>query len=282
MQHILIADAGSTKTDWALADDTGKVVFQLSSQGINAAVCTDAQIDEIFNEVSRQIPSGVSITRISFYGAGCATETICRKISTKLKSTFNANEVEVASDLLGACRCVAGKRPGIVCILGTGSNACLYDGHNIADSVPSLGFILGDEGSGSALGKRLLSDAFKRILPEEIRNQLFYEYQLDYGKVIEKVYRGDTPNAYLASFVPFIHSRLDNVDIRKLVYDEFDRFLKRNVLAFKDAYLYEVNFVGGIAIHFEDILREALSANNLKCGNIIERPLESLVKYHSV
>lgn len=281
MALILIADAGSSKTDWVLADENGNVRMRHCTRGINAALINDHEIKEILSELKKHFPDNCKIDEIYFYGAGCATPVICGGLSNLLKEVLESRHAEVNSDLLAAARSLCGDRPGIACILGTGSNSCYYDGEKIEDNVPSLGFILGDEGGGAALGKRLVSDCYKRLLPSEIRSALFEEYFLTYAKVISLVYKSDRPNRFLASLVPFIEKNLNNSYIRELVYEEFDRFVKRNLLNYPNINDLPVNFIGGIASTFEDILKEVLESNNLRCGKIIKRPLDALIEFHT-
>lgn len=276
----MIADAGSTKTDWVLLEKSGRELCRVQTSGINCALMLEDHIRDIMEEALKRLNPNQSISKIYYYGAGCATEEIIHRTKNLLSSAFQADEVEVKSDMLGAARALLGDNPGIACILGTGSNSCLYDGEKIVQSVPSLGFILGDEGSGAALGKRLLTSAFKGLMPEQLRKSLIDQYKLDYGTVIENVYRSASPSAYLASFVPFLIDNIEKNHIRELVDKEFNRFFVNNILRYEGLCELQVAFVGGIAYHFADIIKEKISCLMLKQGKIIEKPLESLIEYH--
>lgn len=281
MSYMLIADAGSTKTDWVLLDKEGLECRRLITAGINAAIMSDPIIFEILENVGSDISDKSKIDCVYFYGAGCATQEIKDRIESLLKTVLpSASKIEVESDMLGAARALLGDSPGIACILGTGSNSCKYDGKEIVQSVPSLGFILGDEAGGAALGKQLLTSAFKGLMPEPLKESLFERYNLDYGTVIENVYRGSAPSAYLASFVPFILENIDRQFIRDLVDKEFNRFFVNNILRYEGLCELPVAFAGGVAYHFKEFIKSKLDCLVLNEGKIIERPLEALIDYH--
>jgi N-acetylglucosamine kinase-like BadF-type ATPase len=189
--------------------------------------------------------------------------------------------IEVASDMLGAARAICGHKPGIACILGTGSNSCSYDGERIVDNVSPLGFILGDEGSGAVLGKMLVADVLKRQLPETIIRRFHNKYQLTAAEIIDRVYRQKLPNRFLASFVPFLSENIEEPSVRALVKSSFRLFIRRNVLQYKDADLLPIGFVGSVAFYFRTPLQEVMKEEGLHLGNIIQAPSEGLVRYHA-
>ena len=184
--------------------------------------------------------------------------------------------------LLGAARAMLGTDRGIVCILGTGSNSCLYDGRNISHNIPSLGFILGDEGSGAALGKRLVSDTFKQQLPESVQQRFLQTFSLTTADVLDRVYRQPNPNRFLASLVPFIAENLWNPYIYSLVRREFEAFLQRNVLLYPGAHSMPVAFVGSIACHFRDVLDKVCADANIRVGSVAKDPMQGLVDFHTM
>ncbi len=285
MSKILIVDAGSTKTDWQLIDTEMAAGEQTSrstrSGGINAMLTSDNTIDTIFGEVytTLLIPE---IDSIYYYGAGCATTEACDRIRLRLQQLWPlAETVEVHSDMLGAARGLLGHKKGIACILGTGSNSCLYNGHEIINSIPSLGYILGDEGSGAALGKRLLSDIFKKQLPEEICKEFFNAYPVTKEELLNHVYRMPAPNQWLAEFVGFLDQRLLNPHLYQLVLREFTRFVKRNVSVYPSAHTFPIAFTGSIAWKFEKILREAASQLGYSIKAIDQHPINGLIEYHT-
>lgn len=280
MKCKIIADAGSSKTDWSVTDMSGAEIKRFSTPGLNALLAEPEEIEACLATVAAENPAGSSVAEINYYGAGCATPAICEKIEKALRKVLQADEVHVASDLCGAARSLLGHEAGIACILGTGSNSCLYDGNAIVHNIPSLGYILGDEGSGGAIGKRLVADAFKGHLPKQVEKSFFEEFGLDISTLLSRVYREPSPNKFLASLVPFVHRNLSDVYVHNMVREEFERFLSRNVAPYKNSGKLPVCFTGSIALHFEDVLREACNRCQLKVGKITGHPLDGLVQFH--
>jgi len=181
--------------------------------------------------------------------------------------------------MLGAAHALCGTEAGIACILGTGANSCLYDGEKIIDQVPAMGFILGDEGSGAVLGKKLINKVFKRNLPEEITRKFFEAYPITLQDAQTAVYKKPLPNKYLASFTVFLKQHIEHPDIYSIVYNGFEEFIQNNLVKYANHSEYRVHFVGSIAYHFEDVLIAALTAHNLKIGKILQRPIDDLANY---
>lgn len=281
MNNKLIADAGSSKIEWVLLSDTGAVLKQVTTIGINALMSDIEEIKEAFSKVADKLGIDETLIEIHYYGAGCATADICHKVSTALKNTWKAGNIYVYSDLLGACRSLFGRSKGIACILGTGSNSCLYDGSEIVSNIPSLGFILGDEGSGAALGKRLVADAFKGHLPKPIRDQFMKTFELSLPDILEYTYRRPAANRFLASLVPFMKDHIWNPYLYSLVLEEFTHFLRRNIAMYTGARSLPLAFTGSIAWHFSDILKEAADRQGLKISAITQSPMEGLIRFHS-
>ncbi|MBD5357062.1 MAG: hypothetical protein HDR88_08685 [Bacteroides sp.] len=281
MGSKLIADAGSSTVEWSLISSDGSVAASVTTVGINALLADADTINSTFTEVKQALPAESVIDEIFYYGAGCATEPICNKIKDALRLSWQNSESHVSSDLLGAARSLFGSAKGIACILGTGSNSCFYNGEHIVSQIPSLGFILGDEGSGAALGKRLISDAFKEQLPENIRDAFLDEYHLTLPEILDKVYKLPAPNRFLASFVPFLHKNLWNPYIFSLVLKELTRFVKRNVAMYKGAHSVDVCFTGSIAFYFERVLREAVASQGYRVTRISKSPMEGLIAFHT-
>lgn len=281
MNTKLIADAGSTKVEWALLSADNEVAASFMTDGVNALLADPATIAQAFRIAADMLPEGLPVDEVFYYGAGCATSEICDKVKKAISEIWQSAEVYVASDLLGAARSLFADKKGIACILGTGSNSCLYNGKEIEEQIPSLGYVLGDEGSGAALGKRLVSDAFKMQLPENIRDKFLEEYSLTLPMILDKVYRHPAPNKFLASFVPFLHENLWNPYIYSLVLKELTRFVRRNVAMYPGAHSIELSFTGSIAYNFERILREAASSQGYSVTSISETPMQGLIRYHS-
>lgn len=281
MTYKLIADAGSTKVDWVIISDNGEVVNRHTCDGINALLCTEQEIDSALKTVRGQLGDTSGISEIHYYGAGCATPAICTKMKDSLQNVWPQVTAYVSSDLLGAARALLGRNKGIACILGTGSNSGLYDGENIVHNVPSLGYVLGDEGSGAALGKRLVADAFKGQLPANIADKFLETYQLTLPEILSKVYNKQGANRFFASLVPFIAQHLWNPYIYSLVLKELTSFIKRNVAMYEGAHSLPICFIGSIALNFEKILREASSSQGYNVTLIAQSPIDGLIKYHS-
>lgn len=279
MKNLLIADAGSTKIDWAyLSPDGGVRLFQ--TEGLNALLASGDDMARVFGTVCKSLPDS-EVNQVFYYGAGCASQAICGKIRQALSSTLSTGDVIVASDLLGAARALLGHEPGIACILGTGSNSCLYDGTDITMNIPPMGFILGDEGSGASLGKRLLGDIAKTVAPEHIRDHFARRFALTVPDILDRVYRQAAPNRFLASMVPFISDNIRDPYMTALVRREFSDFLSRNVMLYPGANEMPVHFTGSIARVFGDILRDAAASAGLSLGTILDAPMPGLITYHT-
>lgn len=277
---ILIADSGSTKVHWCLLTASGQS-SDVFTDGINPLFQTcDAMRNSISNQLLPQIASSLwagTLTHVFFYGAGCTPE---KKVFVKkaLESVFKKAEVFVASDMLGAARGLLGHKAGVACILGTGSGSCYYNGEEIEWCVPSLGYILGDEGSAAVLGKRLVSDLLKNQLGEDLKEAFFKEYETSMADIIENVYRQPFPNRFLAKLSRFCANHIDDKRIHDLVYDHFVQFIRRNLKQYNAT--TPIGFVGSIAYYYRPILEEAMQAEDLPLGTILQDPIEGLKAYH--
>lgn len=276
---ILLADSGSTKTDWGLVEN-GKLVKRLRTSGMNPFQMSEEAItEEIKSHLVPELPSTV-LDEVHFYGAGCTKEKQ-PIVERALRANLTINgECEVASDMLGAARGICGHKPGIACILGTGSNSCSYDGKNLVKNVSPLGFILGDEGSGAVLGKLLVGDVLKNQMPETITKRFFEKYKLTSAEIIDRVYRQPKPNTFLASFVPFLEENIDEPKIYNLVKESFRSFLRRNVMQYEGWQTLPIGFNGSIAKIYKKPLLEALEEEGMHLGRIIQAPMEAMVEYH--
>lgn len=276
---ILLADSGSTKTDWGLVEN-GKLVKRLRTSGMNPFQMSEEAItEEIKTHLVPELP-GTVLDEVHFYGAGCTKEKQ-PIVERALRANLTINgECEVASDMLGAARGICGHKPGIACILGTGSNSCSYDGKNLVKNVSPLGFILGDEGSGAVLGKLLVGDVLKNQMPEAITKRFFEKYKLTSAEIIDRVYRQPKPNTFLASFVPFLEENIDEPKIYNLVKESFRSFLRRNVMQYDGWQTLPIGFNGSIAKIYKKPLLEALEEEGMHFGRIIQAPMEAMVEYH--
>lgn len=276
---ILLADSGSTKTDWGLVEN-GKLVKRLRTSGMNPFQMSEEAItEEIKTHLVPELP-GTVLDEVHFYGAGCTKEKQ-PIVERALRANLTINgECEVASDMLGAARGICGHKPGIACILGTGSNSCSYDGKNLVKNVSPLGFILGDEGSGAVLGKLLVGDVLKNQMPEAITKRFFEKYKLTSAEIIDRVYRQPKPNTFIASFVPFLEENIDEPKIYNLVKESFRSFLRRNVMQYDGWQTLPIGFNGSIAKIYKKPLLEALEEEGMHLGRIIQAPMEAMVEYH--
>lgn len=283
----LIVDSGSTKTSWCFAflPDTKSAdgARTVTTEGLNPAVMSAEEVEEKIAKALNHCLQSLSISaadveNVFFYGAGCISGR-AGVVSESIQSILVDARIYVADDLLGAARALCGHKAGIACILGTGSNSCLYDGKNIVAHTPALGYVLGDEGSGAVLGRKFLNAVLKQTLPENIRKRFLQESGLDMAEVINRVYRSPAPNRFLASMSKYIHGYLDEKEVRDIVIDNFEDFIRNNILAYGDKFR-TINVVGSIAYHYKEQLTEAASRNGFQIGKIIKSPIEGLIEYH--
>lgn len=277
---ILIADSGSTKTDWC-AVENNKVVLQVQTKGMNPYFQSEEEIVNEINEQLLPLLPDKPLTAIYFYGAGCAFDKIELMRKALERSICVEGEIEVNSDMLGTARALCGREAGIACILGTGSNSCYYDGETIVANVSPLGFILGDEGSGAVLGKLFIGSLLKNQLTEGLKETFLDEYKLTPAEIIDHVYRKPFPNRFLATFSPFITKHIEDNSIQSLVKDAFCDFFRRNVMQY-DYRTCKVHFCGSIAHFYRDLLIEAANELQLNIGTIAQTPMDGLVAYHSI
>jgi len=277
---ILIADSGSTKTAWCLIE--GNNTKNIMTQGINPFQQAEKVIiDILHDELLNELPKDCNINEVFFYGAGCTKEK-CPIVQSAIRSVIPEAKIFVGSDMLGAARSLCGKEPGIVGILGTGANSCFYDGNDIIKNVSPLGFILGDEGSGAYIGKRLVGDCLKGQLTEGIRELFLEETHETPATIIQKVYREPMPNRFLASLSAFCARHKEEPSIHALLVDCFQQFFIRNIYAYDDVNptLHTVNFVGSIAYYYKAELTEAANSLGYEVGKVIQAPIEGLVDFH--
>jgi len=273
---FIIADGGSTKCDWAIVGDKLQIA---ETEGINPYFCDSLQIEKILKKSLLPKIIGIKIDEVFFYGAGCRAEK-CDVVKLALQAIFPYAKIEVESDLLGAARALFGKDSGIACILGTGSNSCLYDGKEIKKNVPPLGFILGDEGSGAVLGRKFLSDLLKNQMTKKLKQKFFNKYKLTISEIIEKTYCQPLANRFLAQFMPFLSTHICEPNIYNLVFDEFTEFIKKNIVQYAEYKEYKISFCGSVAYYFADVLKIAALEQNLNFGEIIQNPIEKLIEFH--
>ena len=272
----LIADSGSTKTAWCVTND-GECMQQLFSAGINPFYMEATQIQEELRTLSAQING--KINHIYFYGAGIASASMSDILRQCFREIFPEATAEAHTDLLGAARVLCQQEAGIAGILGTGSNSCFYDGAAIADTVPSCGFILGDEGSGAALGKRLVADYLKRRLPSDLHQTFTDYYQLTKDDILEQVYRKAFPNRFLASFTKFLYEQQAHNYVHDLLTTSFDLFFTHNIMHY-DYTRYPLHLLGAVAFYFKDIITATAAQRSITIGKVEKNALPGLILYH--
>jgi len=276
---VLVADSGSTKADWTFIDEEGNRT-DINSIGLNPNLHTTAEIRNVIESIAPDHIPAQKVKFIYYYGTGIWDQKRGDKIGDVLKANFGSAIVEVKHDLLGAARAACQGEPGIACILGTGSNSCLYDGVKVVDNVTNLGWLLGDEGSGVDIGKRLIRAYSYRELPKEDSDH--FEASTGHNKMSigNGLYGPSNTNRFLAGFSPFIHDNLDRPAIKQLVVDSFKEFFRRHVFKYKNAATLPLSFIGSIAHHYEPILREVCESEGLICKTITQKPIDALVQFH--
>ncbi len=275
---ILIADSGGSKIDWRMLHKDGTIA-QANCAGFNPYYqpITDLKksIEEVLLPLIRE-----SVTKIFYYGTGVSSEKNEETIRASFASYFPDSKIEVGWDLLAAARALCGNEPGIACILGTGSNSCLYDGKAIIGNVANLGWILADEGSGTYMGRRLIFDYFRENMPKTLAAQFHSRFPWTREEVLEKVYQGEKPGAFLASFSKFIFQHLKEPYCYQLVYRSFADFYEENVMKYENYASLKVHFTGSVAFYFSDVLRQVANDKGIIVKNILEGPIAGLALYH--
>lgn len=276
----LITDGGSTKCDWVLLDNSGEVVFKTATSGLNPTVVPKEELllRIASNETLKSIFNSVEI--LDFYGAGCGTATPRSILREVLEALFTKAKVNVSEDMAAAVF-AATTEPGIVCILGTGSNSCFFDGIKIHSPIPSLGFILMDEASGNYFGKRLIRDYYYQRMPKEIAAEFENKFNLEADEIKMNLYKKPNPNAYLASFAQFIFTQKEiNPYFYALIKEGISNFIECRILCYEKADEVPIHFIGSIAHFSEEIIKECFAAHNLELGNIVQRPIDGLIDYY--
>ncbi|AUC22230.1 N-acetylglucosamine kinase [Polaribacter sejongensis] len=277
---ILIADGGSTKADWIAINKNKEEAFRTRTLGLNPAI---VPAEELYNRIINMfqlINVKDDVEEIHFYGAGCGTPKPIQILKTILESIFVNAKIVISEDMLAAVYAATGNDPALVCILGTGSNSCYYDGKNMEMLVPSLGYILMDEASGNYFGKKLIIDYFYNNMPVEIAEKFKEEFDLDPDYIKKNLYREPNPNMYLASFAKFMFDFKEEKYIKEIITAGFQEFFKYRILPYNKTAETPIYFIGSIAHYFRDILEEMAGKNNLVITDVIQRPIDNLLEYH--
>ncbi len=277
---IIIADGGSTKTNWCLLNDEGKKIY-FNTEGYNPYFVDETYI---IDSLRKNLPEDLQfdkITEVNFYGAGVHNEEKANELKTAFKVIFHSSKIFIGHDLLGAARALLGKSKGFAAILGTGTNTCIYNGHDISYQIDSGAYILGDEGSGCYIGKKLLIDYLRGYMPEAVRSNFWDTYKLTPDDIQEHVYTKPLANRFCAQFSKFVYDNTSNLEYtRNLVKTSFGDFFKNLVSRYPDYQTYELNCIGSVAYNFRNVLEEVAEEYGMKLGKLIRSPIDDLVQFH--
>lgn len=276
---IVVADSGLTKTDWRVILDN-KTVVPFLTKGLSPYFCDD---DDYYSSLNAAFPSDLNpedVKKVFFYGSGCAGEEKGSKAQKSLQTYFKNAQNFAYSDLLAASRALFGDGRGVVAILGTGSNIAYYDGVKVIHKTPSLGFVLGDEGSGAYIGRRLIREFYYGNLPAELKTAFSDQFNLELSHVLDRVYSQPKPSAYLASFVPFVSENINHKFMHDLVFDVFEDLYKSHLSVIPELKIYGLGVVGSVGFVFRDILNKHAQRNGFKIVECAQYPIESLINYH--
>jgi N-acetylglucosamine kinase-like BadF-type ATPase len=277
---IIIADGGSTKTNWCLVTEEGKKVY-FNTEGYNPYFSDE---EYIIQSLKENLPTDLdlaAITEVNYYGAGCSTADKRQLVENAMQAVFTHSKINVGHDLLAAARALLGNKEGFAAILGTGTNTCIYDGKDVASNIDSGAYILGDEGSGCYIGKKLLTDYIRGYMPEAVRKNFWDTFQLTPDDINERVYTQPLANRFCASFSKFVYDNIVNIEYsRNIVRTSFEDFFRNLVTHYPDYQKYTFNCIGSVGYNFRNVLEEVATENGMTVGRIIRSPIDDLVKYH--
>ena len=276
---ILIADSGATKTEWCLKGKDG--ITKIVTEGLNPYYHTTGSIQSVVMNSLKPKVSSDEVEHIYFYGAGCDSEEKKNIVHDALKNRFKKATIHVYHDLLGAARACFFNEAGIACILGTGSNSCLYDGEKIVKHIPSLAFILGDEGSAGYFGKKLINSYFRYEIPDDLIDDLEEKYDMSLDYITKGLYDNPQKSRFIASYGAFLGEHPDHPFIKNMLHEGFENFITRIVMKYPDAEKYEVRFIGSVASAHQDMIKEILRENGMTPGLFVRAPMDRLVEFHS-
>lgn len=275
----LIADSGSTKTEWCLLQ--GKTRKSIYTQGLSPYFLSAEQIEYVMeNELCPKLKK-TEPDEIFFYGTGCSNAANVKLVKKAIEKVFPHAEVKVDHDLMGAARGLCGTGKGIACILGTGSNSCYFNGKKIVKNSPGLGFILGDEGSGAYLGKKVIQYFLYNTFDEDLMDRFRAKYNTNSDEILTAVYKKPLPNRYLAAYAMFLSENRGHYMIENIIEDGFNDFFFNHLYKYRETWTLPIHFTGSIAYAFKDVLRDLCESFELKLGKVLKKPMDGLVKYHS-
>ena len=279
MSIKLICDSGSTKAEWCLLNGKSKKI--VTTQGLSPYFLTTQQIQQIIAKELMPKIKNIIIDEVFFYGTGCSNPENVKSVKKAISLVFSKAKVTVDHDLMGAAKALCGRNKGIACIIGTGSNSCFYNGKKIVKNSPGLGYVLGDEGSGAYLGKKVIQYFLYKTFDEDLMDRFNAKYATNSVDILNHVYKQPLPNRYLASFVPFLIENRGHYMIENIIEDAFNDFFFNHIYKYRESWQMPINFVGSVAFGFKDVLKEMCNAYELQLGIVIKKPMDGLIKYHS-
>ncbi|MDR2835214.1 MAG: hypothetical protein LBV69_03305 [Bacteroidales bacterium] len=280
--YILFADSGSTKTEWIITDKNYNYVSHFNTIGLNPYFVTEKRIYDEINSAYPTIPSVSLIEKLYFYGSGCEERDDQPHLKNALKKIFKNSEVHVFSDMLGAARAILKSDFGIAAIIGTGTNSCLYDGNNIIQNAISLGYILGDEGSGAYIGKIFVKNYLERKFNETLNNQILIETGATHSSILNAIYTMPNPSKFLAGFCSFIYQHLEELSLQSIVNDCFNSFFEKYITIFRNYNTFPLGFCGGISKNFRNIIFNTAKTYGFENIIFIDNPLKEIIEYHKI
>jgi N-acetylglucosamine kinase-like BadF-type ATPase len=276
--NILIADSGATKCEWCLLHDGRRK--KLDTQGISPYFLDEAGIVKVMENELKPSIARWEVDAVYYYGTGCKDPDNRKVVQRAIRRVFSGADVHVTHDLMGAALSVCGDTRGVACILGTGSNSCYFDGKKIAKNSPGLGFVLGDEGSGAYLGKKVLQYYLYNTFDEDLRYKFDAKYATNTSEILESVYKRPLPNRYLASFTLFLVENRGHYMVENIIEDGLNDFFFQHLCKYRESWKLPIHFVGGVAYGFRDVVRELCGTYEFELGTILQKPMDGLVKYH--
>lgn len=276
---FLLIESGSTKTDWVVMDK-GSVICTSKTMGMNPFLCSHEDYHKIINDDLKLDVEKNEIKQIAFYGAGVKDSSKAQYLGKSLKKYFTQAKVSVNSDMLGAAISVCGTQKGVCCILGTGSNSAYYNGEKISKQLPSLGYILGDEGSGSHLGKKVLQYYFYKTFDEQLSEAFHNKYGDNLTEILDHIYKCPFPNRYLASYALFLSEHRGHYMVENIIEDSLIEFHQKHVLKYRESWKHPIHFIGSIADAFKDVILSLHTSYGLETGIIAKSPLDGLIAYY--
>lgn len=275
----LIADSGATKAEWCLLQNGKKKT--LFTQGISPYFLNTDQITGLLLKELQPKLKSITVDEIYYYGTGCANPVNVKSVKKAISNVFKKTKIEVTHDLMGAARALCGRKKGIACILGTGSNSCYYDGKKIVKNSPGLGYVLGDEGSGAYLGKKVIQYYLYGTFDDELRGRFDLTYTTNKAEILENVYKKPLPNRYLAGFAKFLADNRGHYMIENIIEDGLNDFFFNHLCKYRETWTMPVHFAGSVAFGFKDVLQQLCNSYEFELGRVMKNPMEGLIEYHS-